>query len=384
MPRAASKAKRTKPAQESGGDGGAEEVSSPAVANAASSSSGNDNSNNNNNNNNGHVNEVSLEEGLKRLREAYEKPPQQKILAFYSSVLGGVTKEPALFTVPVDDHQPQRGHAVFDTCNVQHGLAIGLTPHLNRLVESARRGRIEPFADVETLRRIVLDTIAASRTRDNAYVRMYMSAGRGDFHVSPRNCKGTNFFVVVHAYNEAAKAHEREHGISECIVSVPLKSKELATFKTTNYIVNALAAMEAQERGGTLGLQLDPHGNIAETSVGSVGFVGPDLVLRTPKLDFVLKSTTVVRAKELVEAHPQDAKPLMGFQYADITPSQAREAIEVVGFGGGHVSPIVTFDGKQVGDGKPGPVFRALHALLDRDAQAGSPNVDVVPYEVYE
>ena len=30
-------------------------------------------------------------------------------LAFYSSVLGGITTDPALFTIPVDDHMAHRG-----------------------------------------------------------------------------------------------------------------------------------------------------------------------------------------------------------------------------------------------------------------------------------
>lgn len=36
-------------------------------------------------------------------------------LAFYSSRLGGITTDPALMVVPMDDHLVHRGHAVFDT-----------------------------------------------------------------------------------------------------------------------------------------------------------------------------------------------------------------------------------------------------------------------------
>ena len=302
----------------------------------------------------------------------------------YSSVVGGVVTDPAALAVPVDDHGFHRAHAVFDTCYVSGGRAVGLTYHLERLLASAARARIDPpFADRERLRRIVLCTIAASKRRDGAYVRMWMTAGRGDFHVSPRNCRGANFYVVVHEYNEAAKRADRASGVRECFVSVPVKSKEMATFKSTNYLVNALACMEAQERGGTLGLQLDGNGHVAETSVGSVGFVGADAVLRTPKLDRVLKSTTVVRAKQRFEADPAAAAPLRGFEFADITPEEAQRALEVLAFGGGHVTPVVRFNGEPVGDGRPGPVFRALDALVERDAEEGSEFADRVPYELY-
>ena len=35
--------------------------------------------------------------------------------------------------VPLDDHMVHRGHAVFDTCNIQNGNAYGIDMHLDRL-----------------------------------------------------------------------------------------------------------------------------------------------------------------------------------------------------------------------------------------------------------
>ena len=39
-------------------------------------------------------------------------------MAFYSSRLGGITTDPALMVVPMDDHLVHRGHAVFDTATM--------------------------------------------------------------------------------------------------------------------------------------------------------------------------------------------------------------------------------------------------------------------------
>lgn len=330
---------------------------------------------------------LPLEAAVDRLRAAYARTPQQRILAFYSSVLGGVTTEPAAMTIPVDDHQAHRGHAVFDTANVRGGRLIGLSYHVDRLLASAKAARIEPpflDGDKHGIMRVVMQTVAASGARDNAYVRMWMSAGRGDFAVTPTRCKGAEFYVVVHEYDEAARTRERSEGVAEVIVGVPLKSQYLATLKSTNYLINALAGMEAKERGGHLGLQLDGNGHIAETSVGSVGFVGRDGVLRTPKLDFVLRSTTVARVKELFERNPAQVPTVKAIVYADITRDEARAAVEVIAFGGGHVTPIVKFDGLAVGGGKPGPVVAALHALLEADyddLEGGG--VHEVPYDLY-
>lgn len=229
---------------------------------------------------------LTQEEILSRLKSAYNAQPQQQMHAFYSSVVGGIATDAALFVLPIDDHMVHRGHAVFDTCNVSNGKAYGLTFHLRRLLRSATDARIlapssaasekrprnedfaEDLSDLETLRSIVLHTIAASKKRDDVYVRMWMSVGRGDFSILPSNCKGVNFYVVVHAYPTKAREAEKRKGISEVTVSIPLKPQVLATLKSNNYMINALVAMEAKEKGGSLGLQLDSKGNAAETSIG--------------------------------------------------------------------------------------------------------------------
>ena len=66
-------------------------------------------------------------------------------------------------------------------------------------------------------------------------------------------------------------------------------------------MINCLAAMEAKDKGGSLGLQLDSAGNAAETSIGSIGFVGKDNILRTPKQDIILRSLSIVRCFEMWE-----------------------------------------------------------------------------------
>lgn len=180
---------------------------------------------------------------------------------------------------------------------------------------------------------------------------------------------------MVHEYDTTSGTHTQ--GIAECTVSIPLKPPILATIKTTNYLVNALAAMEAAANGGTLGLQLDSDGNVAECSIGSVGFLGPDGILRTPPMDKILRSTTLIRAFELWK---QADTPILDFVFEPIKHSEIGNAVEIIAFGGGVVRPIIKMDGKQVGDGKPGPVFAALNRALEKDAVDG-PYADQVSYD---
>ena len=78
------------------------------------------------------------------------------------------------------------------------------------------------------------------------------------------------------------------------MTSLTPQPRYLAAMKSNNYLVNAVCAMDAAERGGHYGLQLDERGNVAELAIGSVVVVIDGWVY-TPKLDRILRSTTVVR-----------------------------------------------------------------------------------------
>src|SRR5678815_3498438 len=113
--------------------------------------------------------------------------------AMYSSVLGGIVTDPAFMVLPLDDHMVHRGHAVFDTAALMHGMLYQLDPHLDRLLKSAEGARIAlPFSR-QQLRQIILATAAASRRREGS-VRYWLSAGPGGYGIGPAECIGSSFY----------------------------------------------------------------------------------------------------------------------------------------------------------------------------------------------
>jgi 4-amino-4-deoxychorismate lyase len=183
---------------------------------------------------------------------------EKEVFAFYSSALGGISTDPSLASVPLDDHGFHRGHAVFDTCNVSDGKAFGLDFHLDRLLRSAAAARIASPPDKEDLRSIVLQTIAATRRADGVFVRYWLTAGRGNFEVSPRRCAVPyGFYAVAHADGHTT---DGPRGVTAAVVDVPLKPALLATIKSNNYMLNAFVAMEVACRrlgGGRRGGQVE-------------------------------------------------------------------------------------------------------------------------------
>ena len=67
-------------------------------------------------------------------------------------------------------------------------------------------------------------------------------------------------------------------------------------------------------------------------------------------------------------------------EVADIPAADARNAREMVLLGSSvKVAPIVAWDGRPIGDGRPGPAAAALLALIDEDMRSSDRLIDV-PY----
>lgn len=299
--------------------------------------------------------------------------------AFYSSVTDAITTDPACMVVPVDDHMVHRGHAVFDTANLGGGRVYGLSFHIERLLRSAARARIEHDYDAATIKSIILHTVAASGVTDDAIIRYWLSAGRGNFGISPKGLGKAHLYVVVCEYKGKVGLL---NGVKECTVSVPLKPKLLAELKSTNYLLNALTTMEAESKSCFLGVQVDEDGFLMESSIANVAIVDEHGKLRAPPFDGILRGTTLTRATEL--AQPLiDQGLLTGVDLENkVHQDDVARAREMIGFGGGGCYPIIEFNGQPVGTGQPGPVFKFLYQATLDDYQ--NPQLsDEVPYALY-
>ena len=78
--------------------------------------------------------------------------------------------------------------------------------------------------------------------------------------------------------------------------------------------------------------------------------------------------------------HQQSRAQVTSIEVRDISVAEAHESREAMLLGSSiKVAPVVQWDQQKIGDGKPGPVSRALLQLLDEDMRSGDRLIDV-PY----
>eukprot|EP01025_Chloroclados_australasicus_P003940 TRINITY_DN10941_c0_g2_i1.p2 TRINITY_DN10941_c0_g2~~TRINITY_DN10941_c0_g2_i1.p2 ORF type:complete len:570 (+),score=93.50 TRINITY_DN10941_c0_g2_i1:205-1914(+) len=314
--------------------------------------------------------------------------------AFYSSEFGGVITHPELMMVYFDDHMVHRGHSVFDTTMITGGYVYQLDEHFMRFLNSAIKAGLDLPFHPRQMRRIILDTCAYSREFQNAQVRYWLTAGRGGFGLSTKECLNPGFYVMVYT-TEKIEPLDYPKGWDVITSRVPVKHPYFATLKSTNYLYNALAVIDAEQHGAQQGMFVDRWGYIQEGPNMNVGFIR-NKTFFTPPFEKALGGITMQRlihlAREamkngmLLESLHEETCPnkieVRPVHYEELFDKE--QPIEEVFLTSSSLPlmPIVSWDGMQIGDGEAGETSMAFKALLegDWDYRPGSDVHVQVPY----
>jgi len=318
---------------------------------------------------------LSADDVVSRFRGLRSRQPVQ-YWAFYSSQLGGVVADPSLMVVPFDDHMVHRGHGIFDTAGLVDGKIYDLEAHLDRFLLSAERSKLRLPGSREEMRDIIVKTTAVSGRRDGS-IRYWLSSGPGSLDLTPAAGAEPGFFVMVFA---GLSYPERWYtdGLRVMTTTYPIKAPLYAITKATNYLPNVLMQMEAKQAGFDNGVFIDSDGNVGESSNMNVAFVTRTGVLVHPKFDHILAGCTSLRLLELAQSLRQGV--INGIEVRDIPVAEARASREMLLLGSSiKVAPVIQWDAQPIGDGKPGPVSKALLRLLEEDMRSGD-RLIAVPY----
>jgi len=291
--------------------------------------------------------------------------------AMYSSVFGGVVTDPALMVIPVDDRVVNRGDGIFEYFPFTSGCVYCLDAHMARLKKSAEIISLELPFEIETISQIILETIGISGCRDGG-VRMFVTRGIGDFGCDPTTSKGSQLYIVVLSskFSDSFPARLLEEGATAVTVHVPPKMGFYAQVKTTDYVLNAMVDLEARRHNAHFGVWFDADGYLTESSTENVAIVSSDGVFKYPTFAHMLKGTGLLRGLQLAQDLVASGE-LKGILQTNIPQPELYESAEVLILSSGTVLPVVKYDGRTIGSGKPGPIFHRLNELFQKDMTEG-------------
>ncbi|KAF3333130.1 D-amino-acid transaminase [Carex littledalei] len=316
---------------------------------------------------------LSMSEVTERLAAFHASGARnQEYTAMYSSIVGGVTTNPAAMVIPMDDHMVHRGHGIFDTAAIMDGHLYELDQHLDRFLRSASMAKIHPPFDLSTMRSILIQTVSMSKCTLGS-LRYWLSAGPGDFQLTPAGGMNSAFYAVViqlHSFPSPS-------GCKVVTSTIPMKPLQFSIMKSTNYLPNALSKMEAEEKGAYVSIWLDEEGFIAEGPNMNVAFVTKQKELMMPSFDKILSGCTAKRVLAVADTLVADGR-LTGVRVGNVTVEEGKEAEEMMLIGSGViVKPVLQWDDKFIGDGKEGPIAQALYNLIVEDMKSGPSTVRV-------
>jgi branched-chain amino acid aminotransferase len=266
--------------------------------------------------------------------------------------------------ISVFDHGLLYGDGVFEGIRLYEGNIFRLDQHLERLEYSAKALMLQLPLSRAAFRDAVADTCRANGLRD-AYIRLVVTRGVGDLGLAPWSCSKPSVFIIAGKISIYPREHY-EQGLA--IVTVPTRRIGPAalppTVKSLNYLNNILGKIEARQFGALEAIMLNEQGYVAECTADNVFIVQQGTIVTPAASHGALKGIT--RAT-IFDIGRDLGVPV---QEANLTRYDVWCADECFLTGtGAEVIPVVKLDGREIGDGKPGPITAQVLAAFRQRAR---------------
>lgn len=255
--------------------------------------------------------------------------------------------------IPVLDRGFIFGDGVYEVIPAYSKHPFRLAEHLRRLQHSLDKVRItNPHSDAEWSR--MTGEILQRNAGDDQSVYLQVTRGvaKRD-HAFPKDVKPTVFMMSTPLVTPAPALVES--GVA-CITAQDHRWLN-CDIKSVSLLGNCMLRQLSVDAGAAETI-LFRDGQLTEASASNVFVVRDGVVLAPPKDHLVLPGITydvvieIARAREFqIEVRPVSEAEVRGADEIWVTSSTK------------EVLAVTTLDGKPVGDGKPGLLFRRMHAL---------------------
>jgi branched-chain amino acid aminotransferase len=263
-------------------------------------------------------------------------------------------------TIHVMSHVVHYGSSVFEGIRCYEtpsGPAVFRLPeHMRRLRDSCRIYRMDLPYSPEELAQAAVDTVAANELR-HCYLRPVAMRTGEQMGVLGVDAP-VETFIIAWKWGRYLGEEALDAGVDVCVSSWRRAAPD--TFPTLakaggNYLNSQLSKMEARLSGFVEGIMLDSSGHVSEGSGENLFLVRDDVLFTSPVAAGILQGIT----RDSVIRIARD----LGYEVREMgIPREMLYIADEVFFTGtaAEITPIRSVDRIQVGEGRRGPITRAI------------------------
>lgn len=246
------------------------------------------------------------------------------------------------------------GDGVYEVIPVYEGVMMRGREHFERLQRSMDEIRLQNPHTADEWLRLAGELLKHHPGNQSVYIQVTRGVPPKRDHVIPKGVKPTVFMMCQPLASPSKEAVE--NGVA-CVTSRDFRW-EKCHVKSTSLLGNVLARQISADVGATETILLR-NGAVTEASSSNVFVVKGGVVAASPQDNLILLGITYDLLTKLA------AEGAIKLEIRPIPEAELRNADEVwLSSSTKEVLAVTTLDGKPVGNGKPGPVFKRMHALF--------------------
>lgn len=256
--------------------------------------------------------------------------------------------------VSVLDYGFLYGDGLFETFRAYEGKIFRLSEHLDRLGGGAERLALS-LPSAEVLENLLYETLRRNRLEE-ALLRLTLSRGEGAPGLNPAPCPAPMLVITARKF-EGYPIDHYLNGVSAVIVQPRRHPAVLdPAVKSTSFLSNVLAKLEAKKRGAFEGLFLNTEGVLCEGAVSNLFWIREGRLKTAAAAAGILEGITRKVVLELATKMKIETRE--GFFPADELFAAEEAFLTSSGL---ELMPLTAVDGKKIGNGRAGPLTQRLH-----------------------
>ncbi|HXZ48580.1 MAG TPA: D-amino acid aminotransferase [Usitatibacter sp.] len=246
------------------------------------------------------------------------------------------------------------GDGVYEVIPVYDGVPLRAREHFERLQRSMDEIGLANPHTVDEWIALTQELLAHHPGNQAVYVQVTRGVPPKRDHVMPKGLKPTVFMMCQPLATPSREAVEK--GVA-CVTSRDFRW-EKCHIKSTSLLGNVMARQVSAEAGAAETI-LIRDGFVTEASASNVFVVKGGKVAAPPQDNFILLGITYDLLVKLA------GEGAIDLEIRSVAEAELRAADEIwLSSSSKEVLAVTTLDGKPVGDGRPGPLFRRMHALF--------------------